>query len=68
MFTARYAPSPYIKQTRLVFKGLISALDCGKWSTSRPRRFTAWKNYRYQMNRRLSGLQWISSNKYLLTS
>ena len=28
MFTARYAPSLYIKRTRLVFKGLISNVQC----------------------------------------
>ena len=30
MFTARYAPSPYIKQTRLVFKGLMSTVVAGR--------------------------------------
>jgi hypothetical protein len=35
VFTARYALSPYIKQTRLVFKGLISAIDESKRSASR---------------------------------
>jgi hypothetical protein len=28
MFTARYALSPYIKQIRFVFKGLISNVKC----------------------------------------
>ena len=35
MFTARYVLSPYIKQTRLVLKGLISAIDGGNRSASR---------------------------------
>jgi hypothetical protein len=35
VFTARYALSPYIKQIRLAFKGLISAIDGGKKSASR---------------------------------
>jgi hypothetical protein len=30
VFTARYGLSPYIKQTRLVFKGLISAVVGGR--------------------------------------
>jgi hypothetical protein len=34
VFTAPYGLSPYIKQTRLVFKGLISAVDGGKGSAS----------------------------------
>jgi hypothetical protein len=29
VFTARYALSPYIKQIRFVFKGLISHIDLG---------------------------------------
>jgi hypothetical protein len=29
VFTARYALSPYIKQTRLVFKGLIQCFSIG---------------------------------------
>jgi hypothetical protein len=29
VFTARYAPSPYIKQTRFVFKGLRDFRFCG---------------------------------------
>jgi hypothetical protein len=29
MFIARYALSPYIKQIRFVFKGLISVIDKG---------------------------------------
>jgi hypothetical protein len=35
VFTARYVLSPYMKQTRLVFKGLSSAMDGGKRSASR---------------------------------
>jgi hypothetical protein len=35
VFTARYALSPYINQTRLVSKWLISAMDGGKRSASR---------------------------------
>jgi hypothetical protein len=35
VFTARYDLSPYVKHTRLVSKGLISAIDGAKMSASR---------------------------------
>jgi hypothetical protein len=33
VFTARYELSPYINQTRLVFKGLVKAAEAGRDSS-----------------------------------
>jgi hypothetical protein len=35
VFTARYALSPYIKQIRFVFKGLICVFLEGEWKDQR---------------------------------
>jgi hypothetical protein len=66
VFTARYALSPYIKQIRHVFKGLIFIIQIskhhswdlyGEWSTSRPGRFTPRQEPQYTLRRRLGGSQ-----------
>jgi len=36
---------------------LVTALDGGEWSTSRPGRFTPGKETHYRLNMRLGGLQ-----------
>jgi hypothetical protein len=56
VFTARYALSPYIKQARLVFKGLIQRISkCGT------RRVVFWFATLFGMFRDVNGVTEISS-------
>jgi len=50
------AMKKYERKEAELHKFLLSALDAGEWSASRPGYFTPWRRHpRYPLNRRLGG-------------